>query len=105
MTQSNNTDRFTGLAEIYASHRPTYPAEVLTALAARANASGAPKIAIDIGAGTGISTLVLAKALPQRAKGVQPGPGLQGVPGLEGPLGLRLPERRGGGGCHRPRTA
>lgn len=64
MTRPSNTDRFTGLADIYASHRPAYPAAIIAALAERANATGAPKTAIDIGCGTGIATLALAKAMP-----------------------------------------
>ena len=64
MRTSDNADRFTGLADIYAAHRPTYPALVMATLADRVAASSAPRIAIDIGCGTGISTLALATALP-----------------------------------------
>ena len=64
MNQSANTGRFTGLADIYAAHRPTYPAEVMAALCARAVAVGGPQVAIDIGCGTGIATLSLAQGLP-----------------------------------------
>jgi ubiquinone/menaquinone biosynthesis C-methylase UbiE len=64
MSTTDNAGRFTGLADIYAAHRPTYPASVMAALAERATASDTPKTAIDIGCGTGISTLALAAALP-----------------------------------------
>ncbi|MFT5508160.1 MAG: ubiquinone/menaquinone biosynthesis C-methylase UbiE [Hyphomicrobiaceae bacterium] len=67
MSQPDNTDRFTGLADIYAEHRPTYPADVVEALVDRANAADVPKVAIDIGCGTGIATLLLAKAMPDWA--------------------------------------
>ena len=65
MTKPDNAERFTGLANIYASYRPSYPVEVMAALTERAAVSSAPRIAIDIGCGTGISTLALAKALPE----------------------------------------
>ncbi|MBU2532589.1 MAG: class I SAM-dependent methyltransferase [Alphaproteobacteria bacterium] len=61
---ASNAERFTGLADIYATHRPSYPHTVIEALAERARATGAPTTAIDIGCGTGISTLAIARALP-----------------------------------------
>ncbi len=64
MTDPDNRTRFSGLADIYADHRPTYAAEVIEALAERASAGDVPKVAIDIGCGTGIATLLLADALP-----------------------------------------
>jgi len=64
MSTPDNADRFTGLADIYAAHRPTYPGSVLASLADRARASSVPQTAIDIGCGTGISTSALAMALP-----------------------------------------
>jgi len=64
MPQSANAGRFTGLADIYAAHRPTYPAVVTATLCARAMAAGGPQVAIDIGCGTGIATLSLAQGLP-----------------------------------------
>ena len=64
MSEPNNTDRFTGLADIYADHRPTYPSDVITALADQARTSPTSRTAIDIGCGTGISTMALAQALP-----------------------------------------
>lgn len=64
MSDTANADRFTGLADIYAAHRPTYPAEIVEALCARTAAVGGPKVAIDIGCGTGIATAALAQGLP-----------------------------------------
>lgn len=64
MPPSAHADRFTGLASIYADHRPAYPADFFQAIAERVNDSSAPRTAIDIGCGTGIATRALAEALP-----------------------------------------
>lgn len=64
MSDIANAGRFTGLADIYAAHRPAYPAEIIETLCARAVAVGGPKVAIDIGCGTGIATRALARGLP-----------------------------------------
>ncbi len=65
--------RFSGLAEGYDRHRPDYPSEILMHIAA-APASGVPKLAIDVGAGTGIATRLIASLLPPewRICGVEP---------------------------------
>jgi len=62
MTSSPNTNRFTGLADIYAAHRPSYPGPVIQALAKRCE-SAPSRLAIDIGCGTGISTAAVATQL------------------------------------------
>lgn len=64
MSQSDNTGRFTGLADIYAAHRPTYPDEIIAELVRRANEAMVPRVAVDIGCGTGIATRALATAMP-----------------------------------------
>ncbi len=58
------TGRFTGLAEGYAKHRPSYPPEAIDCLVEECHL-GADSIVVDIGCGTGISTRLLA------AKGLQ----------------------------------
>ena len=65
--------RFSGLAEGYDRHRPDYPTEVLGPIAA-APGAGVPKLALDIGAGTGIATRLIAALLPAdwRIVGVEP---------------------------------
>jgi len=63
MTSSANTERFTGLADIYAAHRPTYPTSILETLSERCSLVS-ENVAIDVGSGTGISTAALAGALP-----------------------------------------
>lgn len=57
-----NADRFEGLAETYAHHRPGYPAETFRRLA-DACPEG-PRLAVDVGAGPGNSTAGLRDALP-----------------------------------------
>jgi SAM-dependent methyltransferase len=57
-----NADRFEGLAETYALHRPGYPAEVFGRLCAASPKS--PRLAVDVGAGPGNSTAALRSALP-----------------------------------------
>tara|TARA_R110001592_G_scaffold104552_3_gene294136 strand:- start:1054 stop:1860 length:807 start_codon:yes stop_codon:yes gene_type:complete len=63
-TQTDNTARFTGLAETYEKFRPTYPAEALAAVRAYwAETPGVPRLLADIGGGTGISTRAMMAAL------------------------------------------
>lgn len=72
-SNGGNADRFTGLAEIYAAHRPTYPAGIMAALGERAGGVDGPRTAIDVGCGTGIATLDLARNLPDwRIVAVEP---------------------------------
>lgn len=59
----DNTHKFDGLADIYAASRPDYPADALRAIAAAVTDRGLPTIALDVGAGTGISTRALAAVL------------------------------------------
>ncbi len=54
-----STERFTGRAEAYARHRPSYPAEAIDAVF---DGLGDPNdaIVVDVGAGTGISARLFA---------------------------------------------
>jgi len=62
--QTDNTARFTGLAETYEKFRPSYPAEALAAVHAYwGGTPGVPRLLADIGGGTGISTRALMEAL------------------------------------------
>lgn len=60
-----NTNKFTGLGEVYARSRPGYPAALMDLLAARVNASAAEAgvtaapVVADVGAGTGKLTAAL----------------------------------------------
>lgn len=64
---------FDGLAARYQAHRPDYPENLLAEIAARAGS--APHVAADIGAGTGISTRALKRALGNgwTVTGIEPG--------------------------------
>lgn len=55
----DNTQKFTGKADIYAKYRPSYPVEAVKFILGKIHADE-PKIA-DIGAGTGIFTELLLK--------------------------------------------
>lgn len=69
----SDTNPFDGLAARYQANRPDYPVSLLAALSARA--PNAPPVAIDVGAGTGISTRALKRALGEgwKVTGVEPG--------------------------------
>jgi len=53
------TGRFSGLAGLYGQYRPDYPAQALDYFLARCGLS-AGKLVVDVGAGTGISSRLLA---------------------------------------------
>jgi SAM-dependent methyltransferase len=56
----NPTGRFTGLAALYAKHRPDYPAEAVDYFATRAGWP-ADALVVDVGCGTGIASRLLAE--------------------------------------------
>ncbi|MBT6093360.1 MAG: class I SAM-dependent methyltransferase [Rhodospirillaceae bacterium] len=62
MNELTAETRFSGLAEGYDRHRPSYP-DALWQQVASSVGEAAPHVALDIGAGTGISTRQLASAL------------------------------------------
>lgn len=53
-------ERFSGLAERYATYRPTYPAAALDWVEAHAGPAAPHRLLIDIGCGTGISVRLFA---------------------------------------------
>lgn len=67
---------YTGLAQKYRESRPTYPPALIRLVADSASSvPGQPTpLLVDVGCGTGISTLALMAALPQtwRVTGVEP---------------------------------
>jgi SAM-dependent methyltransferase len=60
----SQTDRFTGRADVYEAGRPSYPPESLDALFAGLG-DPATLVVADLGAGTGISTRILAARVAQ----------------------------------------
>lgn len=67
---SGNVERFSGFAEQYDKHRPAPPAILATVLALLAKASY-PKLVVDLGSGTGLSTRYWADKAEQ-VIGIEP---------------------------------
>jgi SAM-dependent methyltransferase len=60
LSNCNSTARFTGLAEGYAKHRPSYPSHALDFIQNRCEL-GPHSLLVDIGCGTGISSRLFAE--------------------------------------------
>ncbi|MGI9524928.1 MAG: class I SAM-dependent methyltransferase [Hyphomicrobiaceae bacterium] len=60
----DNTQKFDGLADIYDANRPNYPVKAIETILARLPEAFEKRLCLDVGAGTGISTRALARALP-----------------------------------------
>jgi len=60
LSRMNPTGRFTGLADVYARCRPTYPAAVIDLIVARCGL-GLGSLLVDVGCGTGISSRLFAE--------------------------------------------
>lgn len=63
------TEYFSGLADDYAKHRPTYP---LAAMQAVIEHLDRPIVVADVGCGTGISSRLLAEAGADQVIGIEP---------------------------------
>jgi SAM-dependent methyltransferase len=70
VSQYRPTERFSGLSDLYARHRPTYPAAALDFIQARCGL-GPGTLLVDVGCGTGISTRLFA-ARGVRVIGIDP---------------------------------
>jgi SAM-dependent methyltransferase len=70
VSQYNPTGRFTGLAELYAQHRPSYPAAAIDLIVERCHLKPGAQV-IDVGCGTGISSRQFA-ARSLQVIGIEP---------------------------------
>jgi SAM-dependent methyltransferase len=60
LSQLNPTSRFSGLADTYAQHRPSYPDEAIDLMMTRCGLGG-DTLLVDVGCGTGISSRLFAE--------------------------------------------
>jgi SAM-dependent methyltransferase len=60
LSHRNPTGRFSGLAEGYARHRPSYPAAAIDRIVSRGGL-GSRSLLVDVGCGTGISARLFAE--------------------------------------------
>jgi SAM-dependent methyltransferase len=70
LSRYDPTGRFSGLADLYARHRPSYPPAALDLIQARCGLGGGDLL-VDVGCGTGISSRLFA-ARGVRVIGVEP---------------------------------
>ena len=91
----NPTGRFTGLAEVYARCRPTYPAAAIDLIVSRGHL-GPKSLLIDVGCGTGISSRLFAeRGIP--VVGIEPNPDMRRQAEFEAAApGVPVPQYREG---------
>jgi SAM-dependent methyltransferase len=70
LSRCDPTGRFSGLADVYARHRPTYPDEAIQYVLEHCSL-GRGSVVVDVGSGTGISTRQFA-ARGLTAVGIEP---------------------------------
>lgn len=92
---TDQTQAFGEIASFYKSARPTYPGELIGILMSSANAldAGVPRLAVDVGAGTGIATRQVASALGPvwRCVAVEPGEAMRNIASEDlTPLGIEV---------------
>jgi SAM-dependent methyltransferase len=97
LSQLNPTKRFTGLEDLYALYRPTYPAEAIDFIIRRCGLDATTTL-VDVGCGTGISTrLFAARGIP--VIGVDPNDAMRcKAEAAATPAGGRTAEYRKGSG-------
>ena len=76
LSRYNPTGRFTGLSDLYAKYRPSYPDEALDFIIERCGLDGTTTL-VDVGCGTGISSrLFAARGVP--VIGIEPNDEMRG---------------------------
>jgi SAM-dependent methyltransferase len=95
LSQWNPTGRFSGLADVYARCRPTYPAAAIDLIVSRGGL-GPQSLLLDVGCGTGISSrLFAARGIP--VIGIEPNEDMRRKAQAEPvPSGVPVPEYREG---------
>ena len=89
------TGRFSGLADIYARHRPSYPAAAVDYILAHCGLDPGALL-VDVGSGTGISARQFAER-GLRVIGIEPNADMRAVAQAEpGPPGNPMPTYRDG---------
>lgn len=83
------TKRFTGLADAYARHRPTYPSAAVDFVLQRCGLTPG-SVLVDVGCGTGISSRLFA-ARGLRVIGVEPNPDMRAEAVAELPPAHSIP--------------
>lgn len=84
---SDRTQAFTGLTDDYRAHRPGYPSEALDVLRGHVlDGVADPRLLIDVGSGTGISTRALRAVFGPgpRVVGAEPGHDMRATAAAEG---------------------
>ena len=95
LAQYRPAERFSGLADLYSRHRPTYPAAALDLIQARCGL-GPGALLVDVGCGTGISTRLFA-ARGARVIGIEPNDDMRArAEAAPAPAGAPAPEYRKG---------
>jgi SAM-dependent methyltransferase len=95
LAKTNPTGRFSGLSDLYAKHRPDYPAGALDHVISRCGLTPGAAVA-DVGCGTGISSRLFA-ARGLRVVGIEPNADMRAKAQAEPvPEGVPAPVYRSG---------
>jgi SAM-dependent methyltransferase len=94
-SHANPTERFSGLEELYARHRPGYPAEAIDLIVRHCGLGIPGDVLVDVGCGTGISSrLFAARGVP--VVGIEPNEAMRRRAEWEAAPGQPAPVYRAG---------